>query len=159
MTAPPPQPNRRADQLEVVRRVALPGWDVTFLVTDAHLRRYRRDGLVDFLCRVGARRAGGQRVAAVLTCGKAGLGTGAATLLLPRPAVAALPTPLSSLLPALLLPACLQFVSDLHSEVSAMKLALRSRARAVAADYWRTLEARRLAPDGDCGGSSGGGGG
>lgn len=39
-------------------------------------------------------------------------------------------------------PSC-QFVSDLYSELSAMKLGLRSRARAVAARYWQELEGRR----------------
>lgn len=33
--------------------MALPGYDVTFLITDRHLQRYRRQGLVDFVCTVG----------------------------------------------------------------------------------------------------------
>lgn len=95
-------PRRRADQLEIVRRAALPGWDVTFLVTNFHLDRYRREGLVAFV---------------------------------------------------------LQFVRDLHAEVSAMKLALRSRARAVVGGYWQELERRRgaAASGGAAGASSGGG--
>ncbi len=40
-------------------------------------------------------------------------------------------------------PTLLQFVEDLSSELSAMKLALRSRCRAVVADYWHTLEQRK----------------
>ena len=38
-----------------------------------------------------------------------------------------------------------QFVADLYAELSAMKLGLRSRARAVVARYWQELEARRAA--------------
>lgn len=36
-----------------------------------------------------------------------------------------------------------QFVEDLSSELSAMKLALRSRCRAVVAEYWHMLEQRQ----------------
>lgn len=74
----------RADQLEIVRRVPLPGYDLTLLLTHRHLERYSREGLLDFIC---------------------------------------------------------QFVEDVHSEVSAMKLGLRSRARAVVQRYWQELDA------------------
>ncbi|KAL4445834.1 hypothetical protein ABPG77_009033 [Micractinium sp. CCAP 211/92] len=76
----------RADDLDIVRRVPLPSYDLTFLVTWRHLERYRHEALVDFICK---------------------------------------------------------FVQDLPSELSAMKLALRSRCRAVVADYWHTLEQRK----------------
>jgi len=33
--------------------VPLPGYDLTFLVTWAHLERFRRDALIDFICMVG----------------------------------------------------------------------------------------------------------
>ncbi|KAL4425763.1 hypothetical protein ABPG75_009779 [Micractinium tetrahymenae] len=46
----------RADDLDIVRRVPLPTYDLTFLVTWRHLERYRQDALVDFICK--ARRAG-----------------------------------------------------------------------------------------------------
>lgn len=76
----PPLHPCSADQLDVVRRVAVPGWDVTFLVTDAHLQRYRRNGLVDFICQVrrrdrtGAcpRRLWGRHEACVGPAGEAG---------------------------------------------------------------------------------------
>ena len=53
-SAPPTHhhPQRRADQLEVVRRVPLPGYDLTFLVTSAHMARFHRDLLIDFICQV-----------------------------------------------------------------------------------------------------------
>lgn len=43
----------RAEELELVRRVPLPGYDITFLLTAAHLERFQRDRLVDFVCQVG----------------------------------------------------------------------------------------------------------
>ena len=46
---PPPCPPRRAEALEVVRREPLAGFDVTFLVTSAHLERYSRDLLLEFI--------------------------------------------------------------------------------------------------------------
>lgn len=76
----------RADDLDIVRRVPLPAYDLTLLVTWRHLERYRQDALVDFICK---------------------------------------------------------FVEDLSSELSAMKLALRSRCRAVVAEYWHMLEQRQ----------------
>ena len=57
-TPPHPAARRRADQLEIVRRVALPGYDVTLLLTDRHLRQYRRELLLNFICSVRVRRAG-----------------------------------------------------------------------------------------------------
>lgn len=152
---PPPRP-RSADQLDVVCRVALPGWDVTFLVTDTHLqRRYRRDGLVHFICQVGARQEGvracmlglweGPRV-----CGGRAVAAGSGLGRRERTrasTTAALPAP-DPLPPTLQPHSCLQFVSDLHAKLSAMKLSLRSRARAVAADYWKQLEALRLSDGG-----------
>jgi actin related protein 2/3 complex subunit 4 len=76
-----------------VRRVPLPDFSVTFLLTNFHLERYQREGLIDFIC---------------------------------------------------------SFVEDLHAEVSAMKLGLRSRGRAVVQQYWQQLE-RRHAGAAACG--------
>lgn len=73
----------RADQLDIVRRVAMPGYHLTFLITSSHLERYQRDRLIDFICK---------------------------------------------------------FVEDLYAEISAMKLSLRSRGRAVVQDFWQQLE-------------------
>lgn len=43
-----------AEQLDIVRRVPVPGYDLSFLVTSAHLERYSRDRMVDFICQAGA---------------------------------------------------------------------------------------------------------
>ncbi|KAG2438488.1 hypothetical protein HXX76_005040 [Chlamydomonas incerta] len=40
---------QRAELLDVLRRVPLPGYDVSFLITDAHLLQYGRQRLLDFL--------------------------------------------------------------------------------------------------------------
>jgi hypothetical protein len=37
----------------------------------------------------------------------------------------------------------LQFVEDFGSEISEMKLSLKTRARAVADDFWRVMEQRQ----------------
>ncbi|GAB4817042.1 hypothetical protein N2152v2_004088 [Parachlorella kessleri] len=73
----------RAEELELVRRAPLPGYDLTLLITSSHLLRYERPKLIDFIC---------------------------------------------------------QFVEDLSSEISEMKLSLRTRARAVAEEFWRVAE-------------------
>lgn len=41
---------QRAEALSILRRVPLDGYDISFLVTDVHVLRYGRAGLVDFLC-------------------------------------------------------------------------------------------------------------
>lgn len=40
----------RAEQLEIVRRVPVPGYALSLLVTSSHLERYPREALVDFIC-------------------------------------------------------------------------------------------------------------
>lgn len=40
-----------ADDLDIIRRVPLPTFDLTFLVTWRHLERYRQGALVDFICK------------------------------------------------------------------------------------------------------------
>ena len=42
----------RADDMQIIRRVPLPGYDVTFLVTDRHLRRFFADKLIGFIVKV-----------------------------------------------------------------------------------------------------------
>eukprot|EP00873_Tetraselmis_striata_P044933 jgi/Tetstr1/465197/TSEL_009904.t1 len=41
---------QRAEQFGILRRIPVQGYDVSFLITDAHLERMSRDGLVDFIC-------------------------------------------------------------------------------------------------------------
>ena len=98
LPACPPAWLCRADQLEIVRRVPLPDFSVTFLLTNFHLERYPREGLIHFIT---------------------------------------------------------SFVEDLHAEVSAMKLGLRSRGRAVVQHYWQQLERRRHGGGGAGGGAEG----
>lgn len=45
----------RAEQFELVRRIPLPGYQLSFLVTNYHLERYSRDKLVDFIVKVRIR--------------------------------------------------------------------------------------------------------
>ncbi|PNW81800.1 hypothetical protein CHLRE_06g260800v5 [Chlamydomonas reinhardtii] len=40
---------QRAELLDVLRRVPLPGYDVSFLITDSHLLQYGRQRLLDFV--------------------------------------------------------------------------------------------------------------
>lgn len=42
----------RAEQLDVVRRVPLDGFDITFLFTHSHVERYERERLVNFVCQL-----------------------------------------------------------------------------------------------------------
>lgn len=62
----------RADDLQIVRRVPLPGYDLTFLVTWAHLERFRRDDLIDFICMVDWAGLGWSIMAAWLLMGLLG---------------------------------------------------------------------------------------
>jgi actin related protein 2/3 complex subunit 4 len=72
----------RADELGIVRRVPLPGWHLTLLITSSCLERVSREQLIQVI---------------------------------------------------------LEMYSGMQAEVNAMRLSLRSRARAVAASFWQTL--------------------
>lgn len=126
----PPPSRRSADQLEIVRRVPLPGYDLTLLLTHRHLERYSREGLLDFICQVGV-----QAAAWVVMLGHQPLHVYVEHAIMNMCAM-----------PARVRKPCVcprppQFVEDVHSEVSAMKLGLRSRARAVVQRYWQELDA------------------
>ena len=40
---------QRADSLEILRRVPLDGYDISFLITDTHLVQQGRQRLIDFI--------------------------------------------------------------------------------------------------------------
>ncbi len=111
----------------------LPGYDLTLLLTHRHLERYSREGLVDFICQARGGRVGRQREEGHMPCS-------APTTQLPVVLWACLLSTNSNPVPWPPSPT-VQFVEDVHSEVSAMKLGLRSRARAVVQRYWQELEA------------------
>lgn len=41
---------QRAESLQILRRVALENFDISFLITDEHCLRMNRQKLVDFIC-------------------------------------------------------------------------------------------------------------
>eukprot|EP00891_Asterochloris_glomerata_P007847 jgi/Astpho2/7847/e_gw1.00117.112.1_t len=75
---------QRAEPFGIMRRVALPGYDISFMLTNFHCDQYQKDKLIDFVC---------------------------------------------------------HFVEDINTEVVDLKLLVNTRARAVAAEFLRTLSA------------------
>jgi actin related protein 2/3 complex subunit 4 len=39
----------RADKFDIFRKVAIKGYDISFLITDAHLEKFEKGKIVDFI--------------------------------------------------------------------------------------------------------------
>lgn len=119
----------RAEQLDVVRRVPLDGFDITFLFTHSHVERYERERLVNFVCQVDPLSA----------CCAFGLAWDAeASTRLPSANNSPLPVNCTHYC------VCVQLVEGFSAEISEMKLSLKTRARAVVDDFWSVMEQRHL---------------
>lgn len=42
----------RADKFDIFRKVAIKGYDISFLITDAHLEKFEKGKIVDFITQV-----------------------------------------------------------------------------------------------------------